>query len=43
MGKPIGIAADHAGYELKELLKPLLPELGFDAVDFGTHSTTSMD
>ncbi|MBX7181479.1 MAG: ribose 5-phosphate isomerase B [Bacteroidia bacterium] len=43
MPKPIGIAADHAGYELKEILKPLLAELGFDAIDFGTHSTASMD
>ena len=43
MPKAIGIAADHAGYELKEHLKPLLAELGFEPVDFGTHSLASMD
>ena len=39
----IGMAADHAGYELKEALKPLLNELGFEVKDFGTHSVESMD
>ena len=39
----IGMAADHAGYELKENLKPLLKELGYDVKDFGTHSSESMD
>jgi ribose 5-phosphate isomerase B len=43
MPKAIGIAADHAGYELKEHLKPLLAELGYEPVDFGTHSLASMD
>ena len=43
MAKLIGMAADHAGYELKEALKPLLNELGFEVKDFGTHSTESMD
>lgn len=39
----IGIASDHAGYELKEALKPLLKELGYEVKDFGTHSSESMD
>lgn len=41
--KLIGIAADHAGYELKETLKPMLEEMGYEVKDFGTHSTESMD
>lgn len=41
--KKYGIAADHAGYEMKEMLKKYLLEKGYEAVDFGTHSTESMD
>ena len=37
------IAADHAGYELKEVLKGELESLGFDVRDLGTHSTDSVD
>ena len=43
MSKLIGMAADHAGYELKEALKPVLAELGYEVKDFGTHSAESMD
>lgn len=43
MSKIIGMAADHAGYELKEALKPLLNELGYEIKDFGTDSLESMD
>lgn len=43
MAKIIGMAADHAGYDLKEALKPLLNEMGYEVKDFGTHSTESMD
>ena len=43
MGKIIGMAADHAGYELKEALKPMLYEMGFEIKDFGTNSPESMD
>src|SRR4029453_7451479 len=39
----IAIAADHAGYEEKEKLKPLLDELGVDYADLGTGSTESVD
>jgi len=39
----IALAADHAGYELKEKLKPLLSERGHDFLDLGTHSTAPVD
>lgn len=39
----LGIAADHAGYELKELLKTYFTLNGFELIDFGTHSTASCD
>ncbi|MBR5250058.1 MAG: ribose 5-phosphate isomerase B [Bacteroidales bacterium] len=39
----IGIAADHAGYELKGILIEYLREKGLEVKDFGTHSTDSMD
>lgn len=40
--RKIAIAADHAGYEYKELLKKHL-ETKYDVVDFGTNSTDSVD
>lgn len=43
MAKIIGMASDHAGFEMKEALKPMLVEMGFEIKDFGTHSTESMD
>lgn len=39
----IAIAADHAGYEEKEQLKPLLDELGIQYEDLGTVSPESVD
>jgi ribose 5-phosphate isomerase B len=42
-GERIPIAADHAGYEMKELLERELRDLGFDVEDLGTHSTESTD
>jgi ribose 5-phosphate isomerase B len=39
----IAIAADHAGYEEKEKLKPLLEELGVNYADLGTGSSDSVD
>ena len=39
----IGIACDHAGYEMKEYLKKELAEKGHEVVDFGTNSTESVD
>lgn len=41
--KKIGIAADHAGYELKELIVGYLDALGYDVHDFGTHSEEAVD
>lgn len=40
---PIAIASDHAGYALKEQLKPFLESLGYNALDLGTHSEESVD
>ena len=39
----IAIGADHAGYELKEILRAELEALGDEVADFGTHSTESCD
>lgn len=41
--KTIGIASDHAGYELKEQVKKWLEEMGLLYKDFGTHSSESSD
>ena len=41
--KTIGLACDHAGYELKEYVKQLLNEKGLPYTDFGTYSTESCD
>lgn len=44
MGRPkIGIAGDHAGYEMKEFLVGYLDSLGYDVYDFGTDSPESTD
>lgn len=39
----IALASDHAGYEEKERLKPLLRELGVEFEDLGTVSEDSVD
>jgi glycine hydroxymethyltransferase len=39
----IAIAADHAGFALKEKLLPWLAAEGHEPVDFGTHSSESCD
>jgi ribose 5-phosphate isomerase B len=39
----IAIGADHGGYELKEMLKDYLGELGYGVVDCGTDSASSVD
>ena len=41
--KTIAVGADHGGYELKEMLKGYLGELGYAVVDCGTDSTSSVD
>lgn len=39
----IGICCDHAGYEMKTVLKPWLESKGIELVDFGTNSSESCD
>jgi len=41
--KKVAIGADHGGFEMKEALKGVLTDLGFDHQDFGTHSTEPVD
>ena len=41
--KTIGLACDHAGYELKEYVKTWLEAKGWEYKDFGTYSTESCD
>jgi len=41
--KTIGIASDHAGFDLKEKIKPWLIEKGFNFKDFGAFSSESSD
>ena len=43
MSETIPIAADHAGFELKQLLVKELEGLGFQPLDLGTHSPESVD
>ncbi|OUP06714.1 ribose 5-phosphate isomerase B [Collinsella sp. An2] len=39
----VAIAADHGGFEQKELLKAYISELGHEVEDFGTTSEESVD
>ena len=39
----IGLASDHAGYELKEILKSRLDKRGLSYIDFGVFNTESCD
>ena len=39
----IGIAADHGGYELKEILLPYLKSLGHEVKDFGAFELNNLD
>ncbi len=43
MTKKIAIAADHAGFEEKEKMKPVLDRLGVEYDDMGTNSPDSVD
>ena len=43
MEKKIGIACDHAGYEMKEFLVGCLGARGYDVHDFGTYSEERAD
>jgi ribose 5-phosphate isomerase B len=39
----IAIGADHGGYQMKEMLKEYLKDLGRSVIDCGTDSTASVD
>src|SRR6266481_6619374 len=39
----IAIASDHAGFDYKEQIKPLLQKLGHEVRDFGTSSNEPVD
>ena len=39
----IALASDHAGFSYKEQIKTVLIEQGHEVMDFGTHSTESVD
>jgi RpiB/LacA/LacB family sugar-phosphate isomerase len=41
--KPIALAADHAGFELKEKIAGYLEAKGFEVVDLGTHDEKPVD
>lgn len=42
-GVPVGLASDHAGYELKQFVASWLTDRGIPYRDFGTYSTESCD
>ncbi len=41
--KKVAIGCDHAGFELKQILKDFLLSKKIELVDFGTHSSESVD
>lgn len=41
--RTIALAADHAGYALKQVLADELAAQGYEVLDLGTHSTDSVD
>lgn len=41
--KKIGIASDHAGFELKQYVKKYCDDHGYEYKDYGTYSTESCD
>lgn len=41
--KKLGMASDHAGYAMKVKVKKYLELIGYEVVDFGTHSEASAD
>lgn len=43
MKKSVGIASDHAGYQLKEFLTGYLAAKGYEVADFGCSSEESCD
>ncbi|NNE55468.1 MAG: ribose 5-phosphate isomerase B [Flavobacteriales bacterium] len=43
MLKKLAIGSDHAGFDLKEVIKNSLQSQGYEVQDFGTHSADSTD
>lgn len=43
MKEIIAMACDHAGYELKEVVKQYIKDKGCEVMDFGTNSAESVD
>lgn len=41
--KVVAIGSDHGGYELKEIIKPDLAQMGFEVIDVGTGSKEAVD
>lgn len=41
--KPVAIASDHGGFEMKSLLIEELVRLGYEALDLGCHGPASVD
>ena len=39
----VALGADHGGFKLKEALKPVIEQAGFQVVDVGTNSTDAVD
>lgn len=43
MNMKVGMASDHAGFELKAALKEYLSAKGYEVLDYGTDSSESVD
>ena len=43
VGRVIALGSDHGGFEVKEILKGYLAELGYRVLDVGTHSKDPVD
>lgn len=39
----IGIAADHGGFELKQMIQPFLLSLNYEVIDFGAFTQNDLD
>jgi ribose 5-phosphate isomerase B len=42
-GKVVALGADHGGYEMREILRKYLTELGFDVKDLGAYNKEPVD